>query len=576
MYNDFGNIQVSGLPAHLRQFVVSQDYEDYTSVDHAVWRYVMRKNVDYLSKVADDSYVDGLQKTGITIDKIPNIQDMNDILGKIGWGAVCVDGFIPPTAFMEFQAYKVLVIAADIRQLEHIEYTPAPDIIHEASGHAPIIADPEYAEYLRLFGEIGSKAISSARDYELYEAIRHLSIIKEDPNTLEVDIIEAEKKINEIQIDMGPPSEMSLIRNLHWWTVEYGLIGSVENPKIYGAGLLSSIGESESCLKSAVKKIPYNIEAVDVVFDITEMQPQLFVTPNYRHLTKVLEEFADSMALRTGGLLGLKKVIESKNTATAEYSSGLQVSGTFSKVITDDNDEPVYMATSSPTALAWQDKELIGHGKSYHNHGFSSPIGKLKNVDTALENMRIDDLAKIGVFPGENAKLEFESGVLVEGVLSNIHRNRYGVNMIMTFIKCTVTYNGEVLFDPSWGVFDMAIGEKIVSVFSGPADISAFDDEQYLPKESTHKIKYSAERLRLHELYQQVRDARSNNDMTNITSIWKELKVQFPEDWLCALEILEIVQDDKIRKEVDLFLRNKSVSEKEYTKLITDGLELII
>ena len=138
----------------MRQFVVSQDYEDYTSVDHAVWRYVMRKNVDYLSKVADDSYVEGLRKTGITLDKIPNIQDMNDILGEIGWGAVCVDGFIPPTAFMEFQAYKVLVIAADIRQLEHIEYTPAPDIIHEAAGHAPIIADPEYAEYLRLFGKL--------------------------------------------------------------------------------------------------------------------------------------------------------------------------------------------------------------------------------------------------------------------------------------------------------------------------------------------------------------------------------------------------------------------------------------
>ena len=53
---------------------------------------------------------------------------MNNILGEIGWGAVCVDGFIPPTAFMEFQAYKVLVIAADIRQLEHIEYTPAPEL----------------------------------------------------------------------------------------------------------------------------------------------------------------------------------------------------------------------------------------------------------------------------------------------------------------------------------------------------------------------------------------------------------------------------------------------------------------
>ena len=575
MFNDFGNIQVAGLPAHLRQFVVSQEYENYTSVDHAVWRYVMRKNVDYLSKVADDSYVEGLRKTGITLDKIPNIQDMNDIMGEIGWGAVCVDGFIPPTAFMEFQAYKVLVIAADIRQLEHIEYTPAPDIIHEAAGHAPIIADPEYAEYLRLFGEIGSKAISSARDYDLYEAIRHLSIIKEDPNTSKADIKEAEKEIDKIQTDMGPASEMSLIRNLHWWTVEYGLIGSLENPKIYGAGLLSSIGESESCLKSAVKKMTYNIDAVDVAFDITEMQPQLFVTPNYRHLTKVLEEFADSMALRTGGLSGLNKVIESKNIATAKYSSGLQVSGTFSKVITDDNVEPVYMATSSPTALAWQDKQLVGHGKSYHHHGFSSPIGKLKKTSTPLENMHIDDLASIGVFPGEKAKLEFESGVIVEGVLSNVYRNRYGVNMIMTFNDCTVTYKGGVLFDPSWGVYDMAVGEKIVSVFSGPADIVAFNDEPYVPKETTHKIQYSAERLRLHELYQQVRDARSQNDMSNIPGIWQELKVQFAGDWLCALEILEIVQDEDIRKEVESFLQNKSVSEKEYTKLITDGLELI-
>ena len=80
---------------------------------------------------------------------------MNDILGKIGWGAVAVDGFIPPAAFMEFQAYKVLVIACDMRQLHHIEYTPAPDIVHEAAGHAPIIVDREYSDYLQRFGEVG-------------------------------------------------------------------------------------------------------------------------------------------------------------------------------------------------------------------------------------------------------------------------------------------------------------------------------------------------------------------------------------------------------------------------------------
>ena len=220
-FNDFGNPQVAKLPAHLRQFVVSQEYDNYTPVDHAVWRYVMRKNLAYLSKVADASYLKGLEKTGITIDSIPDIKVMNTILGKIGWGCVCVDGFLPPSSFMEFQAYKVLVIAADIRQIEHIEYTPAPDILHEAAGHAPIIADPTYAEYLRLFGEIGCKAISSAQDFDLYEAIRHLSIIKEDPNTEEKEIVQAEKDIELIQSNMGQPSEMAQIRNLHWWTVEY-------------------------------------------------------------------------------------------------------------------------------------------------------------------------------------------------------------------------------------------------------------------------------------------------------------------------------------------------------------------
>src|SRR5438067_11898188 len=82
---------------------------------------------------------------------------MNDILGRIDWGAVAVDGFIPPAAFMEFQAYKVLVIACDMRQIHHIEYTPAPDIVHEAAGHAPIIVDREYSNYLQRFGRSGQK-----------------------------------------------------------------------------------------------------------------------------------------------------------------------------------------------------------------------------------------------------------------------------------------------------------------------------------------------------------------------------------------------------------------------------------
>ena len=173
---------VAALPKHLLQFAVDQRYDEYTPIDHAVWRFIMRQNIFFLKEYAHKVYFQGLLETGISFERIPRIDEMNDILGKIGWGAVAVDGFIPPAAFMEFQAYKVLVIACDMRQINHIEYTPAPDIVHEAAGHAPIIVDREYSDYLQRFGEVGAKAMSSKKDFELYEAIRHLSILKELPN----------------------------------------------------------------------------------------------------------------------------------------------------------------------------------------------------------------------------------------------------------------------------------------------------------------------------------------------------------------------------------------------------------
>src|SRR6266513_4912660 len=257
------NEAVRSLPKHLLQFAVDQRYDEYTSVDHAVWRFIMRQNIFFLREYAHKLYFQGLLDTGISFDRIPRIEEMNEILGKIGWGGVAVDGFIPPAAFMEFQAYRVLVIACDMRQINHIEYTPAPDIVHEAAGHAPIIVDQEYADYLQRFGEVGAKAMSSKKDFELYEAIGHLSILKEQPHTDPKEVEESQKLVEHRQKNLGEPSEMALLSRLHWWTVEYGLIGTIENPKIYGAGLLSSIGESVSCLEPEVKKIPYSIDAAD-------------------------------------------------------------------------------------------------------------------------------------------------------------------------------------------------------------------------------------------------------------------------------------------------------------------------
>ncbi len=587
------------LPPHLKQYIKPQNYEQYTPINQAVWRYVMRKNVDYLAKVAHESYLGGLKKTGISIDEIPSMYGMNRILKEIGWAAVAVDGFIPPNAFMEFQAYKVLVIASDIRQLENIEYTPAPDIIHEGAGHAPIIASPDYAEYLRRFGEVGAKAISSAHDIDMYEAVRELSILKEAEGISQELINAAEARVEELQNKKVKPSEISLIRNLHWWTVEYGMVGTVENPKIYGAGLLSSIGESVWCMKEEVKKIPYSIDAAYQDFDITKPQPQLFVTPDFAYLQEVLEEFANTMAVRKGGWRGLKKLIKSKQLGTIEISTGLQISGHFSRMIKNEDNEVVYFETEGETALSYREKEVIGHGVSRHKNGFRSPLGKLKGINLAIENMGPRDLQAYNFYDGKPIAFEFESGITVAGLNVTGIRNLRGELMLIQFTDCTVKYKNEVLFSPEMGDFDMAVGKEIVSAFAGAADYNSFDLVTHTATSETIRPQLSEKEKELNSLYKEVREIREIHPSPNpslqregsnsalpsaslpkreeIRLIFEKLKGNHPTDWLLPLEIYELVVqfDSDFSEQVLKHLLNLKQQRPKVAHLIEGGLALL-
>lgn len=573
------NAAVRLLPKHLLQFAVDQRYEDYTSVDHAVWRFIMRQNIFFLKEYAHKVYFQGLLDTGISFERIPRIEEMNDILARIGWGAVAVDGFIPPAAFMEFQAYKVLVIACDMRQIHHIEYTPAPDIVHEAAGHAPIIVDREYSNYLQRFGEIGAKAMSSRKDFELYEAIRHLSILKELPNSDPKEIERATAEVEFRQKNLGQPSEMALLSRLHWWTVEYGLIGTLQNPKIYGAGLLSSIGESVSCLEANVKKIPYSIDAKDTPFDITTRQPQLFVCRDFQHLMNVLEEFADTMAYRVGGLEGINKAVESRNTATCEYSSGLQISGSFEEVIRNEANQPVYVRTTGPTALAFANKQLPEHGKERHPEGFGAPIGRWKNTLTVPDKLTRGEIERLGLAERKNGKVEFEGGVTVSG---HIERMLWRDNrlLLITFSNCSARIGDRVLFDPAWGEFDMVVGERISSVFNGAADKDAFLEVALVPKERTIKVPSDETRKKLESLYQQVRDIRERKiGYERLGEIWETQQAEHPGDWLLSMEIFELLDDTEqqpeLKDRIAEFLHTVASRDRDKATLVDWGFRLV-
>ena len=353
--------------------------------------------------------------------------------------------------------------------------------------------------------------------------------------------------------------------------------GELGKPKIYGAGLLSSIGESYNCLQPHVRKLPYSLDAVKYNFDITSQQPQLFVTPDFDSLTDVLEEFAAGMALKTGGVSGMIKAVDSEAVATAGYNSGLEVCGIFSQVISGDCDVE-YIRTAGPTMLCYEGRMLPGHDKDYHRDGFGSPVGKLMGHAKPLEFQSDSDLANSGIVIGQSVVLEYESGVRVVGLLKSIIRKQ-GKLILMTFDQCMVTLRDHVLFSPAWGLYDMAVGEKIVSVFSGPSDAAAFGLSYPVPVEKTHKIRHTSKALKLHELYQEMAIVREKTfNLPEIEKLWNELINNYPDEWLLVLEIYEFLVLNN-QKESAAVVKSRlyliSESTPDFLKLINDGIDLV-
>jgi phenylalanine-4-hydroxylase len=567
------------IPEHLRQFVAEQDYATrYTSRDQAVWRYAMRQLVAQLRNSAHPVYFEGLARTGISIERIPSIDEMNECLVDLGWRAVVVDGFIPPQAFMELQQNRILAIALDMRSIDHILYTPAPDIIHESAGHTPIIADEEYSDYLQRFGEVGVKAMYNRQDIELYEAIRELSIVKECPDSTVEEIAAAEAELARCTGDDSPPSEMALLGRLHWWTVEYGLVGAPESYQLFGAGLLSSLGESENCLAPEVTKLPLTAEAILTPYDITRQQPQLFVTKSCRHLTQVLDEFAETMCYRRGGAESVQVAIDSEVVATCEYSSGLQASGRFTRLLRNVLDREIYIGTTGPTQLAFRDTELAGHGADYHAEGFGSPVGRLCNLMKPLEEASEYDLQAMNIRRHERVVLDFLSGVRVDGVLDNVVKEDHRI-LLMSFSDCTVSGpEGELLFQPEWGQYDMAVGEHITSVYPGSADRARYDVYPPASPRQTRRVQWSDRDQREFELYQRVREIREADGASaeELSGLLAEVRSKAPEAWLLWLELLELAPaGSEMATELLSDLGQFAKSDPEKRQLIERGIKLV-
>lgn len=562
------------LPKHLQKYIVEQNYEKYTPVDQAVWRYILRQLKKFLGEHAHQAYLSGLEKTGISTEYIPRIEQVSAKLEKFGWRALPVSGFIPPAAFMELQSMSILPIASDMRSLEHLLYTPAPDIVHEAAGHAPILADEEYAQYLKEYAQVAKKAIMSQEDLNLYEAIRELSDIKENPTSSPQQIHQAEEKLKTVSQQITFVSEASELSRMNWWTAEYGLIGSLEAPKIFGAGLLSSVGESKWCLSNQVKKIPLTLECVKQTYDITEPQPQLFVARDFQHLKVVLHELSETMAYKIGGLTALNKILQAQTVNTVELNNGIQISGKLKKYHLNPIDQSIcYLQFEGPTQLSYRDHEITGHSSRYHSQGYGTPIGPIENFD--LHSLKLD----------QTYTLKYTSGVTVKGVLTK-RVNLAADATLLTFSEATCEYNNletksvETLFHPEWGDYDIVITDKITSCFGGPADRNAFGEISDFVAARVPSAQITAEQKNIFNLYQQVRAFRENKNNNEIQ--FKELFLTLSKiassEWLLFVELIEIGIQQKFNTEflkmIEFHLKNLAEKNQKLRSLIEDGLAL--
>ena len=541
-----GVSQAEWLPNHLKRYVVEQQPSAYTPLDHAIWRSIMRVNEAFFRENAHPLYREGLAKTGIPIEHIPHIADMNTCLSRFGWRAVAVSGFIPPNMFMEFQARGILPIACDMRRPAHLTYTPAPDIVHEAAGHAPMLADPDYAAYLKNYGDVARKAISASHDDAMFWVIRRLSEVKESSTSTPAEVKDVESQLEAARQRVTYTSESAELARFYWWTVEYGLFGTIDKPKIYGAGLLSSVGESQSCMQPDVEKHPFSLDCIQMGYDITRPQPQLYVTPDFKSLSQAIETFAKTMAFRTGGMSGLNKALAAQTVNTVEFDSGLQISGVLTNVIQCTENEPAYLQFTGPCQLAVDETELDRHSTLAHPQGFGAPVGLLTD-GTNLANATQVELSALGIQPGVSTTLHYQSGVQVTGSVKQIqqHLIKHQKTILIIFLDCTVTYKDQTLFEPSWGVYDLACGTEVTSVFGGPADRVAYPDpwdNQDIPQQ---KSNFEPDEIPLYQLMQSIRDLRESSVLPNADALEtlyeaSESLNNHPMVWVAWIELLEL------------------------------------
>jgi phenylalanine-4-hydroxylase len=529
------------VPRHLRQYVARQATGEYGAADHAVWRFVLRQLAHQASPAFHEAYARGLRAAGMSTERIPDISHMDALLSRVGFGAVCVDGFIPPRAFQEFQALGLLPISANIRTREHLAYTPAPDIIHEAAGHAPILPEPQYAAFVRGLGASGAKAFALPADRAAYEAIYALSEVKEDPGATFEQVRLAEVRLSELQQRSAPVSEATRLARLYWWTAEYGLLGAPEQYCLYGAGLLSSLGESHSCHAPSVRKLWLSEGCLDVPFDITRPQPQLFVARDFEHLQEVLAGVDARMLHSLGGPGALEAACHSAEPATLRFAEQRELAGVVANFRLAQ-DQACWLELHGPLALSESSVRVGSWGAEGLSVG--QPVGHLQGGG-ALWGWSEEEFERRWVGAAGQVCWRWPGGVFCEGRLAGVSLSSQGEVLAAKLSDYRLWVDG-VLVEQG-PLRELLLLPPFVTAQAGSVHAELFGETDAPPLSIPRPRDFHPKERGLRELYEQAEQVASATwgpeAVSCLERLHRCLERDFADEWLLRHRLLELLTE---------------------------------
>jgi phenylalanine-4-hydroxylase len=239
---------------------MDQDYEKYTEEDFKVWKFLYERQIPQLPDAAVPEYIEGISRVGFVADKIPRFDETNAALRSYtGWELVVVPGLIPDKDFFELLANKRFPASTWLRKLSKLDYLEEPDMFHDVFGHVPLLTNRDVVTYLQELSKI---------------ALRYIT----DPYAIE------------------------LLSRIYWFTVEFGLIRERDELRIYGAGILSSKGETVYALHDPKPmRYPFDVEKIlNTPYRKDVYQKEYFVLASFAQLSGCIPELDRVMADMVG------------------------------------------------------------------------------------------------------------------------------------------------------------------------------------------------------------------------------------------------------------------------------------